>query len=125
MKISIRFRTLTAVLLLLCVAFDLYYPPAKLSWADLAAAFSSSDVSIQFGHAHAGISVVCLLTATLLAIFHLISTVYRRKIALLTFLLCLLFLVCAFCFQFTVPALWLLPLWSSWRLSGGKLAFFR
>lgn len=118
MRFVFRFRTVTAILLLICVAVNAIWLPKGVSWQSLASFSDAWLVPLAFGQAHSGVVALALILACLLALVLLFMPVYSVILARVVLICVVLILLTAFVFQLVLPALWLLPLWASWRLSG-------
>jgi hypothetical protein len=118
MRFVFRFRSVTAMLLLACIALNAIFLPKGVSWQSLASLPEAGAAPLVFGQAHNGVFAMSLALAFLLALVLLFMPIYSLMVSRAVFICVLLILLAAISFQFAMPAFWVLPLWASWRLSG-------
>lgn len=118
MRFVFRFRYVSALLILACLFANIIWMPTTLSWEQILNGAEAWSLPINLGQAHVAIYVAMLVTMLVFALALLLMPSYSKMLARLTMFCVMLCLVLSVSFRFVFPAMWLLPLWASWRLSG-------
>ena len=118
MKLSFRMRNVTALSMGLAVVITLLFLPTGLTWYQVLEVQAWMH-PIQFGQAHMGVAALTVLVMSLMAGVLWFMSRYSRSVAYVALLLSILSLVIAFTFAFSVPGIWALCCFSSWRLARG------
>lgn len=123
MRLSFRYRSITALLMLVLCVLNVVWPPSGLQLNDWLNVGAMWQAPLVLGQAHAGLSVLVLVTVALVASLLLFYPHYKPWMAYFSFTICVLTMLLAFCFGFRLAAAWFLPSLAAWRMGGGRGIF--
>lgn len=118
MRFQFRFRSVTALMMLACVAANLLWMPNGMVRNDLILLLQGGQSTTDLWRLEIISFVTVLVVCAILSAILLFASRYSKALAWTSMLWVLLCLLTSMFFHFTFPAMWLLPLWASWRLSG-------
>lgn len=121
MRFQFRFRSVTALTMLVCVAANMLWMPTGMVRDDLILLFQVGQSQTDLWRVEVIAFVAVLAVCAILSAILLFASRYSKGLAWTCMLWILLCLMISVFFHFTFPAMWLLPLWASWRLSGSPL----